>query len=67
MKYKLIYTTKFKKDYKLSIKRGMPIELVKEAITLLQDGQPLPSIIPNITPSNCQQSSFSALCIRAIN
>lgn len=43
MKYKLIYTTKFKKDYKLSIRRGMPTELLKETITLLQNGQPLPS------------------------
>lgn len=43
MRYKLIYTTKFKKDYKLSIKRGMPIELLKDTITLLQNGQPLPS------------------------
>ena len=43
MKYRLIYTTKFKKDYKLSIKRGMPIELLKDTITLLQNGQPLPS------------------------
>lgn len=43
MKYKLIYTTKFKKDYKLSIRRGMPIELLKDTITLLQNGQPLPS------------------------
>lgn len=43
MKYKLIYTTKFKKDYKLSVKRGMPIELLKKAITLLQNGQPLPA------------------------
>lgn len=34
MKYRLIYTTKFKKDYKLSIKRGMPIELLKDTITL---------------------------------
>lgn len=42
MKYRLIYTTKFKKDYKLSVRRGMPIELLKETITLLQDGQSLP-------------------------
>lgn len=43
MKYKLIYTTKFKKDYKLAVKRGLPITKLKDTITLLQTGQQLPA------------------------
>lgn len=43
MKYKLIYTTKFKKDYKLAVKRGLPTTKLKDTITLLQTGQQLPA------------------------
>ena len=41
-KYTAKYTTQFKKDYKLSIKRGMKIELLDAVITDLANGVPLP-------------------------
>ena len=37
-KYKVKYTTQFKKDYKLSLKRGMKVELLEKVITDLANG-----------------------------
>ena len=42
MSLRVIWTSKFKKDYKLAIKRGLDIELLDNAIRLLATGQPLP-------------------------
>jgi mRNA interferase YafQ len=42
MKYTVKFTSKFKKDYKLAIKRGYPIKLLEEAVSLLANGKPLP-------------------------
>ena len=39
---RLHYTNAFKKDYKLSAKRGDDIEKVDETITCLAEGVPLP-------------------------
>ena len=41
-KYTVKYTTLFKKDYKLALKRGMKIELLNRIITDLANGEPLP-------------------------
>lgn len=41
-KYVVKYTTQFKKDFKLAIKRGLKIELLEEAITTLAMGEKLP-------------------------
>lgn len=41
-KYTVKLTTQFKKDYKLSIKRGLKIELLEKVIELLAMGIPLP-------------------------
>ena len=41
-KFTVKYTTRFKKDYKLAIKRGMKIELLDAVITDLANGVPLP-------------------------
>ncbi len=41
-KYKLKYTTQFKKDYKLAIRRGLKIELLDEVIKTLASGKELP-------------------------
>ncbi|MFT8890014.1 MAG: type II toxin-antitoxin system YafQ family toxin [Ethanoligenens sp.] len=41
MKYTVKFTSKFKKDYKLAIKRGYPIKLLEDAVALLADGLPL--------------------------
>lgn len=41
-KYTVKLTTQFKKDYKLSIKRGLKIELLEEIISSLANGVPLP-------------------------
>ena len=40
-KYTVKYTTQFKKDYKLALKRGMKIELLNNVITDLANGVPL--------------------------
>lgn len=42
MKYEIIMTSQFKKDYKLTVKRGYNINLLKEIIRLLAEGKPLP-------------------------
>lgn len=40
---KLRYYTKFKKDYKRAIKRGLNKDLLMEVITKLQNEEPLPA------------------------
>lgn len=42
MKYDLIRTTKFKKDFKKAIKSGNDINKFKEVVRLLQNGETLP-------------------------
>lgn len=42
MKYQIQMSTKFKKDYKLMIKRGCKKSLLQEVITLLAEGEVLP-------------------------
>ncbi len=42
MKYTVKVTSKFKRDYKLAIKRGYPIELLEKTVSLLADGKQLP-------------------------
>ena len=41
-KYQVKTTTHFKKDYKLAMRRGRKMNLLKEVITLLAMGKPLP-------------------------
>lgn len=41
-KYTVKFTTQFKKDYKLAIKRGMMLALLDAVITDLANGVPLP-------------------------
>ncbi len=38
----VIWTSKFKKDYKLAIKRGLNIDLLDNTIRMLANSQPLP-------------------------
>lgn len=42
MKYEIIRTTQFKKDYKRAKKRGLDISELKEVITLLANEEKLP-------------------------
>ena len=41
-KYEVKPTARFRKDYKLMAKRGLPMELLDEIIVMLADGIPLP-------------------------
>jgi mRNA interferase YafQ len=41
-KYTVKFTTQFRKDYKLAIKRGLKIELLEAVVALLATGTPLP-------------------------
>lgn len=41
-KYTVKYTTQFKRDYKLAMKRGMDIGLLEDVISTLAMGLPLP-------------------------
>ena len=43
MSLQIIWTSHFKKDYKLAVKRGRNIELLDNAIRLLASGNPLPA------------------------
>jgi len=42
MKLDILWTTQFKKDYKLAMKRGLDIGLLDEIIRVLSDGGTLP-------------------------
>lgn len=42
VKYTVKYTTQFKKDYKLAMKRGLDIRLMQDVIASLAMGVPLP-------------------------
>jgi mRNA interferase YafQ len=42
VKYTVKWTSAFKKDYKLALKRGLNVSLLKETIKLLAMGIPLP-------------------------
>lgn len=41
-KYTIKFTTQFKKDYKLAIKRGLKIDLLEQLVASLADGIALP-------------------------
>ena len=41
-KYVVKFTTQFRKDYKLAMKRGLKIELLERVIMLLAAGEALP-------------------------
>lgn len=41
MKYKIKFTTTFKKDYKLAVKRGLNIDKLKYVIEILSSGNKL--------------------------
>lgn len=41
MKYKIKFTTTFKKDYKLAVKRGLNIDKLKYVIDILSSGNKL--------------------------
>ena len=41
-KYVVKFTTQFRKDYKLAIKRGLKIELLERVVELLAAGETLP-------------------------
>lgn len=43
MKYEIQRTTQFKKDFKLSVKRGYDTFLLQTVIKILADGEQLPS------------------------
>lgn len=42
MQYKIEYTPRFKKEYKLAKKRGRNISLLRTVIDILAKGEPLP-------------------------
>jgi mRNA interferase YafQ len=42
MKLDIVWTSQFKKDYKLAMKRGLKMDLLDNIIRLLSRGQPLP-------------------------
>lgn len=42
-KYKVKYTTQFKKDYKRMLRRHLPLDNLKKIVALLANGLPLPS------------------------
>lgn len=42
MKLDIIWTSRFKKDYKLAMKRGLPVNLLDDIIRKLAAFEPLP-------------------------
>ena len=49
MKYEIIMSSRFKKDYKLIEKRGYDLSKLREVIALLADGKELPEKIRDHT------------------
>lgn len=43
MKFRISWTSRFKKDYKLAMKRGLPIEKLDDVIRMLARGETLPA------------------------
>ena len=43
MKYKIEISTKFRKDFKLAKKRGYDMNLLKEVVDILAEGETLPA------------------------
>jgi mRNA interferase YafQ len=41
--YEILFENKFKKDYKLAVKRGLKISLLEEVLKLLREEGKLPS------------------------
>ena len=41
MKFDIVWTTQFKKNYKLSMKRNMNIDLIDDIVRALSKGKPL--------------------------
>lgn len=50
-KYTVKVTNKFKKDYKLASKRGLPITLLDDIIEKLANAEPLPEENRNLSLS----------------
>lgn len=42
MNYDIVWTTAFKKDYKLAMKRHMNVDLLDDIVRTLSRGEPLP-------------------------
>ena len=42
MSYDIVWTTAFKKDYKLAMKRHMDVDLLDDIVRTLSRGEPLP-------------------------
>lgn len=42
MKYEVVSTSRFKKDLKLMVKRGVKMDLLEEVVNQLADGKELP-------------------------
>lgn len=49
MNLKVIWTSRFKKDYKLAMKRNLDIDLLDNTIRMLASCQPLPKNITTIS------------------
>lgn len=43
MKYQILRTSQFKRDYKLAVKRGCDINKLMQIVTLLANGETLPA------------------------
>ena len=52
MSKQVIWTNQFKKDYKLAMKRGLPIEKLDNVIRLLVNDDPLPDVYKDHELSN---------------
>lgn len=47
MKYSILQSSQFKKDYKLAIKRGYDVNLLHEVISILANDNPMPEKYKN--------------------
>ncbi len=57
----IIWTNRFKKDYKLSIKRGLPIEELDNVIMLLANDKPLSEKYQDHELTGCGKDFVNAI------
>lgn len=63
-KYTVKFTTQFKKDYKLAMRRGLDIELLEDVIAALAMGIPLPEKTRIMLCLETGLDTVNAMCCR---
>ena len=58
-KYVVKFTTQFREGYKLAMKRGLKIKLLKRVVMLLAAGETLPEKNEHLTQEHCLLMNYT--------